>query len=416
MHVHYLIRAIFMLTIVWSSQSALAQNGSAQHAINSGLLFSSSFPNLGAADSAANAAHTPIYLNSNFTLSSNTVLRATWIAQGGIIALGNYNLELSGFTAPSTLQSFNQNGKGQVTIAKKVCASPQWWGADPMDHVDSTAAFNDAVMSTGSACVPPGQYNIAGSIVVQDGQSMSVDPTAVLRRHLGGATTPVLYVLYVGNTDGASVSTNYSGGQIVDNADSPDGVVVLGHKDNSDTHNAWWWRFTDVSISARSNPGDITILVPSGQLNHGSIANYFGTIANVNIYGGDTCMLLAEYANAHNISNVQFWNCGTYALELRGAYANNIMNFFVHTGSKNGLVGVALKNAASGSFPSTKNSIANFTDESGGSADATIFVDTNAFTNFIQGSQNTARIGEIRNSNNMILLNGGIISQVPSRH
>jgi hypothetical protein len=376
------------------------------------ILLSSSFPSLNTADTAATAAHAEIYLNSNFTLSSNTVLRATWIGQGGIITLGNYNLDVSNFAAAPTLPSFHQNGKGRVMITRKVCASPQWWDADPTDHADSTAAFNDAVISTGSACVPPGQYNIAGSITIQNGQSMIVDPTAVLHRHTAGATLPMIYVLYVGSAGGASMSTNYSGGQIVDNADSPNGVVVLGHKNDDDTHNAWWWRFTDVSISANSNAGDITILVPSGQLKHGSIANYFGTISNVNIAGGDICMLLSEYANAHNINNIQFWNCATYALELRGAYGNNITNFFIHTGYKKGLIGVALKDSKSNSFSTTKNSISNFTDESGGSTDATLFVDSNAFSNFIQGSQNTVRTGTILNQNNMIILNGGIDQSV----
>ena len=391
-------RSISALKIVFGAifLTILASSG----ARAAGVLLSSyagSPDPISAADAAA-GSNGYVYIDTSVTLSANESLSANWLGVGGILTLGGYNLAFMTFSSPPTIQSFTQNGSGKVTIFKQSCASPQWWGADPTDNADSTGAFNAAITATGSVCVPPGIYNIAGTVVVKNGQSLVLDATADLHRHSSGATTPVLECLYIGTT--------CSGGTINDNSDSPNGIVVLGDINNSDISNAWWWRLTNMTIQGASNNGDISIFVPSGQLTNNSTANYFGTISDVNVYGGDIGLLLAEYADAETIHNLNFWNNGTYAIEVRGAYANKISDIYVHVGASNGLIGIAFTDPISGSFYSTHNMVTNFGDESGGSNDKTFNFSADACKNTFIGMVNTNYVGSTGCSTNFVEYNG----------
>lgn len=367
-----------------------------------------------AADTAAGSSGY-VYLDASVTLTQAETLSASWIGSGGVITLGTHNATFAAFNAPPTVKSFNENSSGVVSITKEVCVSPLWWGADPTNVTDSTDAFNDAVASDGTVCVPAGTYNIAGTITVQNGQSMVLDPTAILNRHASGATTPMLYVLYNGGFAAGTyyTSTNFSGGQIIDQSDSPNGVVVLGNKNNTDTNTAWWWRFSNVSVSGLSNANDINILVPSGQYNSGSGINYFGTISNVNIFGGDVCLEFADYANGNHASNLNFWNCKTYAVELKGAYGNSVTDFYIHTGAASGLIGIALVEPTSGTFYTRNNYLSHFNDESGGGADKTVSISTNSSGNYLLGTANTSATGTISNQSNFVVINGSFTTSVP---
>ena len=275
-----------------------------------------------------------------------------------------------------------------------------WFGADPTDVAVSAVAINACII-VGPCYVPSGTYDADATIVVENGKSLVLAANATLHRHSTGVTTPVLEVLYV--------SSSVSGGIVQDDASSPSGAVVLGDTSKTDTTNAWWWSLHNMTIYAQVNPGDIAVLIPSGQYTNSSIANYFGNVSNVNIHGGDVGLELADYSNSHNISKIEFWGQKTCALQLTGAYANNISQFFVHTGAASGLVGICLTAPTSPStFYTARNQITDFGDESGGAADKAVSIDATAYDNTLIGMENVADYGTT-GSGNLISLNGNII-------
>jgi hypothetical protein len=284
---------------------------------------------------------------------------------------------------------------------------------------DDTAAIQAALTAHDHVIVPAqgtidgdsGQvvYRCDTELQITDDKKLIIEKGAILRRKsaYSAATTPVLTGLGIG----WEIS---GGGRIESENATPNGVVRLGHLDSTDDRNAWWWRFKDITVLGRTavSAGDIAVNIPSGQVTHAAKANFFGTIQNINIQNADIGLLLDEMANAHSCMNINFWNCKTANLRLRGAYGNNITNLFFHTGFASGVIGVDIRNKVSGAQDPVMNNIINWACETGGAADIPYFLDTAAANNVLMGINNTVTAG----TNNATGRNTILIQGTSARH
>lgn len=163
------------------------------------------------------------------------------------------------------------------------------------------------------------------------------------------------------------------------------------------------------TVRGLNGAGNVSVVVPSGQAYH-SVVNYFGTIENINIYGADIGLYFLEYANAHNVANIQYWDCRTACLKIQGGYANNVVNQFMHNGAAPGVVSVWIANKTVGLQESSLNTITNWTAETANVSDIGLVIETNCNKNTIIGNDNVAGGISIANPDNFVLLRGVIRS------
>lgn len=269
--------------------------------------------------------------------------------------------------------------------------------------LDVSTAINDALAAaTDEVYLPDGQYRVDSSIEVPQYKTLTLSPDAYLIRVAAAAnTTPVVYVL--------GIQAQLRGGNVTSQKASPNGIVVLGAKDGNDNRNAWWWRFMNCTVRGLNSAGNVSVVVPSGQVYH-AVANYFGTIENINIYGADIGLQFEEYANAHNVANIQYWDCRTACLKLRGAYANNIVNQFMHNGAASGVIAVWIANKTVGLQESSLNNIINWTTETANASDVALVIDSNCIKNTVIGNDNVSGGFSIGNADNFAMLRGIIRS------
>lgn len=274
--------------------------------------------------------------------------------------------------------------------------------AGTVDRDVSTEINNALAAAVDEVYLPSGEYRVDSSIEVPQYKTLTLAPDAYLIRVADAVnTTPVVYVL--------GIQAQLKGGNVTSQKASPNGIVVLGAKDGNDNRNAWWWRFTDCTVRGLNTAGNPAVVVPSGQAYH-AVANYFGTIQNINIYGADIGLQFEEYANAHNVANIHYWDCRTACLKLRGAYANNIVNQFMHTGAASGVIAVWIANKVVGTQESSLNNITNWTAETGNAGDVALVIDSNSIQNTVIGNDNVTGGFSIGNSNNLVILRGLIRS------
>jgi hypothetical protein len=360
-----------------------------------------------------------ITVASSFTNTVATVaaLKAATVSiasVGGVVILGGYYAANDGGEGLFYITNVNPGADNGGTIIWSNTSgfyyvrqysgdiNVRWFGAKGDHATDDIAAFTAALAAGDSVFAPDGNYVLSTSLTISGGKKLTLSVEAALIRLVSAsATTPVVYVL--------GIRSELVGGQVLSAKASPDGIVCLGHMNNSDgtTGNAYWWRFRNCTVQGLNTAGNIAINVPSAQATLGaSFANFFGCIENINIFGADLGILFREYANAHNTANIQYWDCRTACLELRGAYANNIVNQFMHTGAANGLIGIKVSNKTVGGQESSLNTVTGFTVETGGAADVAVSISTNATKNTIIGNDNVAGGFTLGNTDNLLILSG----------
>jgi len=291
---------------------------------------------------------------------------------------------------------FERNLTGVVTVAMA--------GALPGTAFDNSQAIMDAVTANGEAFAEsfPEPYRVDYTVNVTGGNGLTLGDQAKLRRYSANSieTTPVLAVL--GNY------SRFSGGSLYTENDHPEGVVTLGHRDTSSTYNALNWRFTNCNVWGVQSAGNIGVRITSSQFNVGnSAANYFGTVTGIKINSADIGFQLTEIANAHIITDIQFWNCITSGLQLRGAYGNIIHGVFVHTGT-NGIVGLQLLNQTIvGPHDCDSNLISGVGVEPRGAASRGLVIGSDCVRNTVTLFDNVAGGNSIGNPRNTVNLTFG---------
>lgn len=316
---------------------------------------------------------------------------------------------ISGMFVPAPSDTTSTDNNGTIIVSSN---GMRWYralgGAKPtLAHFnvlptmanDLTAAINAVfvAMIGKDLEIPNGTYRVDGSLTISGGGRVSMHKNAKFYRSstYSASTAPVLYLL--------DSYTECRGGVIQTDNGSPSGVVVLGHLNNADNRNAWYWRFTDMDLQGNGVAGSIGWAIVSGQVSYPLVANYFGTVQNINTKNFDIPCFLAEDANAHNISNCHFWQAKTANIWLRGAYGNNFTNMFFHGGAANGCIGIKLSNKSGGPDTNSDNNVfTGWTCETGGVLDQAFTIDTNCVGNILIGTSNVAGGYTINNYNNNI--------------
>lgn len=234
----------------------------------------------------------------------------------------------------------------------------QRYGADPTGTNDSTTAINNAIACSGVANFASRQYafcdggdfRIDGTITVNAYQSCYLRGGRLIRKSSGSASTaPVLHV------KGTQAVFDGGGGTIWTENNSPDGLVVCGHLNRTDSN--WvsiWWRFCNTWVYTKDFGGSgaspypgasdgIGVYIPSSEPNLSSLYNnYFGTIENVVVHNATTAFWLTDLANGHVLKNVSFRGFYHYGFVLNGAYGNTIIPGFCEIPFKDGVIAVHL--------------------------------------------------------------------------
>lgn len=313
---------------------------------------------------------------------------------------GSYYLDSTDTTSPDTNGTvIVADDGGRWKLSQTFAPSLTQFGIRQGMSSDQTVAINAvlAIMVGKQLYVTSGDYRVDGELFISGGVRLQMEKNARFWRNslYSSATTPVAYVI--------DSYSEMRGGVIRTDNGSPNGAVVLGHKNNADDRNAWYWRFTDMDLQGNGVDGSIGWAVISGQISFPLNANYFGTVQNINTKNFDIGCFFNEDANAHNISNIHFWQCKTANIWLRGAYANNFSNMFFHGASANGCIGIKLSNKAGGPDTNADNNIfVGWTCETGGLLDQAFVIDTECTGNVLIGTSNVAGGYTINNYNNNI--------------
>ncbi|MEM7280606.1 MAG: hypothetical protein AAF438_03080 [Pseudomonadota bacterium] len=265
-------------------------------------------------------------------------------------------------------------------------------GADAKASNDSTDAINEALRKHRSVFVPDGNYRIDGTVEVRAAQKLTLAHNAVLQRYAKHSenTAPVVRVL--------GRRSHFFGGQIVTENPHPEGIVTLGHEslDKSVNYNANDWYFGHTTLRGTNAKDNVGIFVPSSQdARHPdpSASNFFGLIEAATVIGADVGVRLTEVANAHRFVGVLFWNIGSVAYEMFGAYGNQVIGGFLHR-STDGVVGIKLNSSRSKNFHSSiQNSFIGFGIEPGGKKSKGFIIEKDCRNNTLFVQDNTYRAG-----------------------
>ena len=275
--------------------------------------------------------------------------------------------------------------------------------------LDVTAAFTTAFsLNTGGQSVdiicPSGTYRCDTTVTVPDYKRLILSHGAyIIRKAAASATTPVVLI--------KGVRASVTGGFIVTEKASPSGIVCCGHLDNTSAWDSERWEFYDCDVQGLNTAGNLGVVVPNSQATGTGKTNYFGYMRDIRIRGADIGLQLSEYANAHKIWGINYWDCRTACLQLRGAAENEIHGQFMHNGAASGVIGVLFSNKTVGSQENTYNEVIGFTDETGGGADVSVSISSNTTSCTVIGNSNVAGGYSIGNRNNLVVINGNTVCQ-----
>ena len=266
-------------------------------------------------------------------------------------------------------------------------------GADPKSQSDSTDALNQALAKHKSVFVPDGTYLIDGTVEIKSGQSLVLSHNATLKRSSSESKNTAAVVNVLGRR------SRFFGGQIVTENNHPDGIVTLGHHsaDKSVGYNANDWYFGHTTLRGVNAKNNVGIFIPNSQdARHPdpSASNYFGLVEAATVIGSDIGIKLTEVANAHRFLGVLFWNIGSIAWDMHGAYGNQVIGGFLHR-STDGVVGIRLRSSRSKNYhPSMQNSFIGFGIEPGGKKSKGYVIDSDCRNNTLITQDNTYQAGQ----------------------
>lgn len=277
------------------------------------------------------------------------------------------------------------------------------WARPSTANLDNTASINAAIRAGSEVTIPAGDWRVDGSIDLYGGKTMTFAPGArlVKRAEYTSDTAPLIYM--------RDNFTQLFGVNLLQSTNSPEGALHIGYRDGASlATNHQYWRVLEPSIEANNVVGSLGIVLDSAEWKGGGV-NYNGVIQNPILRYCDIPIQVREICNSHQIFNPQVFMARTYAIELRGAYANNVIGGFLH-GSHNGVIGLALRQRQRGSsHHSTENTIIGFNIEPGGGASRGLRIEQGCIGNTVLVKAGTAGGNEIlETAQNIIDLRWGI--------
>ena len=270
------------------------------------------------------------------------------------------------------------------------------YGADPTGVLDSTSAINTAIANNGFVLIPFGTYRCDNSIVIQssytDQKFVAMQGATLKRVSSATSTDPVVKLI------GSYGVFDAGGGFLVSEKNSPSGIVVLGHSDNtSSNYTAIYWEFKNAQIVGNItaiNAGSATtfqsigVYIPSSQPYLGSSStNYFGVVQNVHTTGVTIGLWMTDLANGHTMYNYTVRGFSHYGILLQGSYGNSIYGGFMEVNYLDSKIGIGLRTKAYPSAPyasslqSMYNQIAGYNMEFSGTAMEGLVIDSGCQAN-----------------------------------
>lgn len=290
--------------------------------------------------------------------------------------------------------------KAQAGVSVLRYIPEQYWAnvltGNGMDY-DCTQAINAAIADEREVWAPPGIYRCDGKIIVTPGRSMRAAKGAWFKRFSASSNNTDAILLLKGD-----LASWYGGALQTENA-SGNGIVQLGHENDSSQWNATRWRFTAADVLGVQAAGNVALYVPNSQTRYGTAyANYLGLVDGVTIQGCDVGVYLTEMSNAHEFRSITFFAVKTAAYRLRGAYGNRVMGGFLHSGT-NGVIAVWLQDKVSnGDHNSIYNCFIGFGAEPGGKASRGVVIEAGSGGNYIRGIYNVAGGNSIGSTSNNV--------------
>lgn len=263
--------------------------------------------------------------------------------------------------------------------------------------IDVSAILQAVLDLGGDVVLPKGSYRVDTMLVIPADTALILNGSTLTRVSAATDTTPVVHL--------KNSRSKLMGGTVISQKASPDGVVLVGHRDATSTWNTDNSVMRDVWVKGVQSSGNIGVKLMSSQPYLGpSYSSYFHTIDNVDVRGADQGIFLAEKCNSNQITGCHFWDCMTSAITLSGCYANKIEGGFVHT-STNGVVGVLLLNHGSLAFSThhaDNNAVDRFGVEPGGASSRGVVIGSSCTGNMIIIMGNVSGGNTISNENNLV--------------
>lgn len=250
--------------------------------------------------------------------------------------------------------------------------------------------------------VPSGKYHCSKMIEVELNKAVILGNGAEIARYAAysSETTPVFWLK--GNFS-QLVGLTFSSSRIRSETASPNGVVLLGHRDMLSSHaNVNYCTLRNVRISGATPYGrtdgsnDSVLVVQNPQFN--GFTSYFHNLSNILLENANVGLELRGWANGLTGGNIHGYRLGNTTagtaafLWVRGALDNTMSDFFFHQSSgSTGMIMEELDNTANGGniHSPAYSSFKGLVFEQGG-ASAKGLVATAGTGNYIEMRENVA--------------------------
>lgn len=285
------------------------------------------------------------------------------------------------FPTPNPASASARSRQDLVSFGAAASAQPRLWAMASTATLDNTASIQAALNSQTEIIIPEapangGRWRLDGSLTVQGGKVLTLEPKAALFR------SP----LYTANTDPLirvrDYYTTVRGGIIRTENAHPDGIIKVGAQNDADASPHLWWELRDFRTEGLWAAGNIAVNINSNEWLLGVGAPvYFGKLLNLFLNQSDVALMVNEVCNANFIENLQVHRAITAAVEMRGAGQNQMSGGFLHS-STNGVVGVRLRQRTRGAnHHSNGNVIMGFNVEPGGAASRGVTIEASCNSN-----------------------------------
>lgn len=278
------------------------------------------------------------------------------------------------------------------------------FGAVDDGVTDCFSAFVAAVAASDSVYVPPGTYALSDMVELTAGKSVQLAAGAQIVRPAVLTTNegPLFWLKGIGAALVGAAKTTSS---ISTENKCPRGVVRIGHKDMTESHdNVTYCTLANLGVYGSTDYGqtsgdpDVCVYMPNPEI--GGKVSYFHTLRSLRVSSANIGIWLHGAANANTIDDITGQELGNVTLggsmlALNGGSDNRVSNFFFHLSPATTFIAITDESG----FVSSMNSMTNMICEQGGNG---YWLQANAgctaANNYIQGQDNTGGGSDLSSS------------------
>ena len=271
------------------------------------------------------------------------------------------------------------------------------YGAVPDGVTDCFAAFAAAVVASNNVYVPAGTYALSDMVELTAGKAVQLAAGAHIVRP-AALTSNEGPLFWLKGTGAALVGAAKIASSISTKNKCPRGVVRIGHKDMTESHdNVTYCTLANLGIYGSTDYGqttgdpDVCVYMPNPEIGSPVKVSYFHTLRSLRVSSANIGIWLHGAANANTIDDITGQELGNVTLggsmiAVNGGSDNRISNFFFHLSPATTFIQIKDE----GGFVSSMNSMTNMICEQGGNG---YWLQANAgctaSSNYVQGQDNT---------------------------